>query len=158
MAKHNSEELAKKQLMEILDQIGISAKVSSFEKDGVVDLKVEGENLGALIGFHGETLASLQLIIALSVNKQLKESDWTRVNLDIGSWKQERINSLKDLVDRSIEQIEQDQKDRVTLPSMSPAERREVHVIVSENHPEFESISEGEEPDRKIILKIKQPS
>ncbi len=158
MAKNSAQELTKKIFSEILDFVGLEAKVSIKEKDNTVNVNVEGENLGALIGYHGETLASLQLLLSLMVNKNLKSEDWQRVVVDIGNWREERSNTLKEMIESTVEQLEEGSEEKTGLPSMSSSERREVHVIISEEFPNYESISEGEEPDRRVFLRRKQVS
>jgi len=158
MAKKTAEELTKKLLAETLENIGLEAEAEVKEKDDNIGVNISGDNLGALIGYHGETLASLQLILSLMVNRKLKTDSWKRVSLDIGSWRAERNSSLRDLIARTVEQIEAGTEKKAALPSMSAAERREVHVIVSESFPDYESASEGEEPDRRVVVVKKEAS
>lgn len=158
MAKISAQELTKKFFSQILDQIGLSAKVVIEEKDNIIKASVDGENLGALIGYHGETLGSLQLLLSLMVNKTLKEEDWQRIVVDIGNWREERSSTLREMVERSVEQLEEVDQEKVGLPAMSSSERREIHVIISDQFPDYESISEGEEPDRRVFLKKKTNS
>ncbi len=155
MAKNSAQELTKKLFSKIIGQIGLEAEVEVVEKDNTVTVNVEGENLGALIGYHGETLASLQLILSLMVNREFKSEEWQRITLDIGNWRQERSDALKEMVDHSVEQLETVGQEKVGLPSMNAAERREIHVIISEDFPKYESFSEGEEPDRRVFLRRK---
>jgi len=158
MAKKTAEELAKKFLSEILESVGLEASSEIKETDDSVSVDISGDDLGALIGYHGETLASLQLILSLMVNKNLKSETWKRLTLDIGNWRAERNSSLKDLVTRVVEQIEDSGEEKAALPAMSAAERREVHVIISEAFPDYESVSEGEEPDRRVLVVKKEAS
>lgn len=157
MAKVSAQELTKKLFSQILDQIGLEAEISVKEKDKTIDVSVSGDNLGALIGYHGETLASLQLLITLMVNKTLKNEDWQRITVDIGNWRAERRGALKEIVERSIDQLEATNQEKIGLPPTSAAERREIHVIISEEFQNYESFSEGEEPDRRVFLR-KKPS
>lgn len=157
MAKVSAQELTKKLFSQILDQIGLEAEISVKEKDKTIDVSVSGDNLGALIGYHGETLASLQLLTTLMVNRTLKNEDWQRITVDIGNWRAERSGALKEIVERSIDQLEATNQEKIGLPSMSAAERREIHVIISEEFQNYESFSEGEEPDRRVFLR-KKPS
>ena len=155
MAKNSAQELTKKLFSKIIDQVGLEAELEVKEKDNTVTVNVEGDNLGALIGYHGETLASLQLILSLMVNREFKSEQWQRVIVDIGNWRQERSSALKEMVERSVEQLENGGQEKIGLPSMNAAERREIHVIISEEFPIYESVSEGEEPDRRVFLRRK---
>ncbi|HSX58432.1 MAG TPA: KH domain-containing protein [Candidatus Saccharimonadales bacterium] len=151
MAVSDSQKLAKKLAVELIKKIGLSAEVDAQEKDGVVELSIKGENLGALIGYHGQTLESLQLLLSLMVNRENKE-EWTRVLVDIGSYKAEREEKLGEMLKRAIESIEQSSRSEESLPPMSASERRSVHVILGENYPDYQSESEGEEPNRRIKI------
>ncbi len=155
MAKVSAKELIKEYLSKILDQVGLDAAVDIEEKDNTIKVKIDGENLGALIGFHGETLNSLQLLLSLMLNKKLQEGEWQRVIVDIGNWRAERNNTLKEMIDHTVEQLEEGVEEKIGLPPLNSSERREVHVIISEQFPDFESLSEGEEPDRRVFLKKK---
>ena len=151
MAKNDSK-IAQKLATELVGKIGVKADIEVQESEESLKVKISGENLGALIGYHGQTLESLQLILSLMINNKKNESEWTRVVVDIGSYREERENTLKEMVDRAIEDLEVNGKKEVVLPPMNPSERRAAHVIVSENYPEMQTLSEGEEPYRRIKL------
>lgn len=152
MAKVSAEKLTKEFTENLLEKIGLEAKIRTSEKDNLIEVIVEGENLGALIGYHGETLESLQLLLALMLNRTFKEEDWKRVSVDIGSWREERKATLKSMVEKAIEEIKASDSSRVSLPPMSAAQRREVHIIVSEQFNDYQTQSEGEDPYRKVFL------
>ena len=151
MAKNDSK-IAQKLATELVGKIGVKADIEVQESEESLKVKISGENLGALIGYHGQTLESLQLILSLMINNKKNESEWTRVVVDIGSYREERENTLKEMVNSAIEDLEVNGKKEVVLPPMNPSERRAAHVIVSENYPEMQTLSEGEEPYRRIKL------
>src|SRR3972149_3202825 len=151
MAK-NSEKIATDFTKEVLKKIGMAAEVKVEEDEGSVKVSIFGENLGALIGYHGETLESLQLILGSVVNKRAAEGEWKRVVLDIGDWRAERLSTLGSMVEQAVEALVAQKLKRVSLPVMSSAQRREVHLIVSEKYPNLASQSEGEEPNRRVTL------
>jgi spoIIIJ-associated protein len=151
MAK-NLEKVARDFAQQLLKGIGVDANVEVKQEEGALKVQISGENLGALIGYHGQTLESLQLILGLMINQKQKDEQWTRVIVDIGEYRVERENILKELVNRAVEDLEINQKTEVLLPPMNPSERRAAHVIVSENYPELSTASEGEEPYRRIKL------
>ena len=151
MANDDSK-IARKLAEELIEKIGVKADIEVKEFDENLKVQVSGENLGALIGYHGQTLESLQLILGLMVNNKKEESEWTRVIVDIGSYREERENTLKEMVNRAVEDLEVNGKKEVVLAPMNPSERRAAHIIVSENYPEIQTVSEGEEPYRRIKL------
>jgi spoIIIJ-associated protein len=140
---------------ELIKKIGVKANVEVELEEDVAKVKIEGEALGALIGYHGQTLESLQLILGLLINNSRENSEWSRVVVDVGEYRSERENTLKEMVNRAVEDLEVNRKTEVALQPMNPSERRAVHVIVSENYPELETVSEGEEPYRRIKLRSK---
>lgn len=152
MAKVSAEKLTFDFIEKIINQIGLKADLKVKQENEVVNVTISGDNLGALIGFHGETLESLQLIAALALNREFKEGDWQRVVIDIGGWRAEHTNALFSLIERSVKEITEQKLEKITLPVMSASQRREIHVIVTEKFPKFATESEGQEPNRRIIL------
>lgn len=151
MAK-DSKKVAAEFAKELLEKLGVVADVETTVDDSGIKVAIKGENLGALIGYHGQTLESLQLILGLMVNHQLKAEDWQRVIVDVGEYRAERESTLKQMIDRSVAELKDSGKAENLLPVMSAAERRSAHIIISENYPELETVSEGEEPYRRIKL------
>ncbi len=155
MAK-DTEEVVLDATVDLLKKIGIEAEVTVSETPEAVNVSIAGENLGALIGYHGETLESLQLILSLMLNHELKEGEWKRVVVDIGNWRAERLSTLENMVEQAVSDLKKDRLQRVNLPPMSPAQRREVHVIVTDKYPDLATESEGDEPHRRVVLFVKQ--
>lgn len=151
MGKDTKENLAKDFVETVIKKVGLEAKVSVSEQPEAIKINIDGDNLGALIGYHGETLESLQLLSNLVVNNQEK-GDWVRVIVDIGSYRAEKSESLVKLVERAAEDIRSGVQPRVSLSPMSASQRREVHLIVTENFADLKSESEGDEPYRRITL------
>ncbi len=156
MGKVSAEKVTTEFITKLIDKIGLKADVSVEDNQDNVEVNIKGENLGALIGFHGETLESLQLISSLMLNRKLKEEEWKRVVIDIGNWRKERSVALTTLIENSVKELEAQKLERLTLPSMSASQRREAHVIVSENFSDYGTESEGEEPNRRVVL-FKKP-
>ena len=145
-----SKKLAKDITKELLKKLDIEAKIKGSTLEDSVKVDIEGEDLGLLIGYHGETLESLQLIVSLVVNNKL-EGDWVPISLDIGGWKEERSESLRNLVEKVSSEVKDTNKE-VALQPMSSQQRRMVHLILSD-YPELTSVSEGEEPNRSVVIK-----
>lgn len=135
----------------LLKKLNVDAKVKVTEKDSVIDINLEGEDLGLLIGYHGENLEAMQLIIGLMVNKNIDSEEWVPINLDVGGWRDERIQVLRTMVEKATVDIAS-AKEPVELPPMSASQRRMVHMIIAD-FPGFISESTGEEPNRKVVIK-----
>jgi spoIIIJ-associated protein len=141
-------------ILEFFESLGIKPEVSLKEDDeGTLFIEAKGEELGILIGYHGETLEALQLLLGLVVNKKLESTEWRRVVLDVGGWRNEREEALKSLVSRALARVEET-KQVVDLPPMPASQRRFVHLLLSD-YPEIESHSEQEGADRHIVLSHK---
>ena len=154
VGKSNMEKVIKKAediTKDLLEKLKVDAKVEVVEKDSVININLEGEDLGLLIGYHGENLEAMQLIIGLMVNKNIKSEEWVPVNLDVGSWRDERIQVLRAMVEKATIEIKS-VKESVELLPMSASQRRMVHMILAD-FPGFISESMGEEPNRKVVIK-----
>ncbi len=146
-------------LREILRLLGLRARVSVRAPETAADgrgrasavLDVagdEGEDLGILIGRRGSTLAALQHIINVMINRQFG----TRVivTVDVEGYKRRREESLRNLALRMAEKAKQTGRP-VTLEPMPPAERRIVHLALV-NDPDVVTSSIGNGEARKVII------
>ena len=123
------------------------ADVEGEEENFKVD--INGEDLGALIGYHGETLSSLQLFLNLLVHHKIGE--WRRVLVDIGGYRKEREQTLFGLARRTADRVRFLQTP-VTLTPMQAFERRLVHMALGEEEG-VETVSEGEGWERRVVVK-----
>jgi spoIIIJ-associated protein len=136
---------------EVLEELGVEAKVSVKSSDSLIETKITGEDLGLLIGYRGENLESLQLILGIIINNKLKSEPRIPVLIDVGDWRAQREESLRTLVAKEVTKL--DSGDRaVELPPMPPSQRRTTHLLVKE-HEGLTSESVGEEPNRHIVIK-----
>lgn len=146
------EEFLQKTAEEILRQLGVVAQVTvSLEEGPRCFLNVEGSDLGALIGYHGEALGSLQLILSLAVYRHFGE--WVPLNVDAGGYRREREEKLKALTQRSIDKVRFLSRP-VLLPPMPAYERRLVHLHAAAS-PDIASESEGEGRERHVVLRLR---
>lgn len=122
-----------------------------FEKNDVfVDIK--GDDTGYLIGYRGNVLNSLQVILNNVANKEITER--VRVLLNIGGYKEKREKDLQDLADKIAGTVIRKGKS-VTLEPMTSYERKIIHARLQENS-KVETHSIGEEPNRKIVVSLKK--
>jgi len=135
---------------ELLGKLGLTAEVSVSEgEEESFQVDINGEDLGALIGYHGETLSSLQLFLNLLVHRKIGE--WRRVLVDIGGYRKEREQKLFDLARRTADKVRFLQTP-VKLTPMPAFERRLVHLALSEEA-EVKTESEGEGWERRVVVK-----
>lgn len=146
-------------LEEILALLGIKAHITvrapETAADGygrssaVLDVRgVEGEELGILIGRRGSTLAALQHIINVVINRQFGSR--VIVTVDVEGYKRRREESLRNLAFRLAEKVKQTGRP-ITLEPMPPAERRIVHLALLDD-PNVVTSSIGNGEARKVII------
>ena len=120
--------------------------------DGSLEVDFEGEDMGILIGKRGQTLDSLQYLTSLVVNKG--KSNYIRVKLDTEDYRKRRKETLENLA-RGIAYKEKKPRKPVILEPMNPYERRIIHSALQGNK-FVETVSEGEEPYRHVVVKLKR--
>lgn len=136
----------------LLRLMGLVGVVKTSRDEMRLILNIEGDDLGILIGRMGQTLACLQYIVRLIVAGRLK--DWLPLNVDVCGYKKRRCDSLRELALRLAEQVKLRRRS-VTLEPMPPAERRVIHLALT-NHPEVITHSIGEGTSRKIVISLKR--
>ncbi len=131
-----------------VDLMGVSATVDAFERDDVVRANISGDDLGLLIGRHGSTIDALQYIAAIVVNgdRHIRR----QVVVDAEGYRERRETALRALADRTAQKVVRDAA-AVTLKPMSAAERKVVHLYLKD-HPRVETVSEGQEPFRAVVI------
>jgi spoIIIJ-associated protein len=155
------EKIIKETADKLLEMLGVKAEVSielksspadtSTEADQSVEVSLTTEDTGMLIGYHGETLEALQLILSLCVAKQL--GTFVRVSVEIGEYKKNRTDYLRQLVEQTKAQV-LEQKEEVSLSHLKAWERREVHMLIHDD-PDVVSESTGEGRDRVLTIRPK---
>jgi spoIIIJ-associated protein len=120
--------------------------------DGCLEVSFEGEDMGILIGKRGQTLDSLQYLTSLVVNKG--KSNYIRVKLDTEDYRRRRKETLENLARGIAYKVKKTRKP-VVLEPMNPYERRIIHSALQGNK-FVETISEGEEPYRHVVVKLKR--
>lgn len=148
-AEHN----IKKFLDELISKLptkDITYEIKNDKNDLLVD--INGEDTGYLIGYRGNVLNSLQLILNNVANNDLNER--VRVLLNIGGYKQKREKDLKDLAEKIAGTVIRKRKS-ITLEPMSSYERKIIHSVLQDNS-KVETHSIGEEPNRKIVVSLKK--
>lgn len=116
-----------------------------------LNVDINHQNLGYLIGYRGETLYAFQNILSAIAGKGIDNK--VRVLLDIEGYKAKREKTLKELADKVARTVIKTRKS-VTLEPMQAYERKIIHSRLQENH-KVETISVGEEPTRRIVVSLK---
>lgn len=139
-------------LKEFVEKLSNGTKYTIEIKEKCLYVSINGENVGNLIGYRGETLYALENIIKAISNKDSKNR--VIVRLDIEDYKEKRIKTLQDVAAKKARVVEKTGK-MITLEPMQAYERKIIHSKL-QNHPKIETSSVGEEPHRRIIVSLKK--
>ena len=132
----------------LLKHMGVRALVSVRSGVEPITLDISGRDLGALIGWRGETLRALQSVTNVMVGKHLAEGE--RVIVDVERYRQRREHTVREIAIRAARQVKMT-GDAITLDAMQPFERRAIHLAL-EGDPDVTSSSIGEEPERRVVV------
>lgn len=137
-------------LAPIFEGMGISPSVQVREEEGIAFVDIDGDDVGILIGHHGETMYAIQYLLSLAINKT-KES-YYKIVLDIASYRQKRKEALEVLAKNKANRCRE--RGRYAFEPMNANERRIIHMAL-ENEADIDTFSEGKEPMRRVILVYK---
>ncbi len=143
------EKAAKIALDNLLRSMGVSALAtvrSSSSSEGIVEMDIEGEDSGLLIGRRGETLRALQFMVNLIIGRR----DQGRVILDVEGYRERRYASLRALAGRVADRVAST-KQSITLEPMSANERRAIHMAL-EGNTRVTTESAGLGESRKVTI------
>ena len=136
----------------ILNLAGASAvctlRSAHDPQSGGPQVDIEGEDAGLLIGRRGETLRSLQFIVNVIVNRNSEQS--VRVLLDVEEYRLRRQRALEELAQRVASKVAATGRS-VSLEPMPPAERRVIHMALS-NNPSVTTESDGWGNRRRVSI------
>ena len=146
-------ELARTLVEGLLKHMGIRAQVTARQGSEPTTLDISGRDLGALIGWRGETLRALQSVTNVMVGRHLGEGE--RIIVDVERYRQRREHTVREIALRAARQVKMT-GDAITLDAMQPFERRAIHLAL-EGDPEVTSSSIGEEPERRVVVSLRKP-
>lgn len=140
-------------LRDLIRLMGVEAEISmGTDPEGNIYGYISGETMGVLIGRRGETLDAIQYLTSLKVNRG--RDSYTRVILDTENYRAKREDSLIRLANRMANRATRTGR-RVSFEPMNPYERRIIHFALQKNEL-VETHSEGEEPNRHVVITIKK--
>jgi len=137
---------------DLLSRLGISGSVSvDIDETEAYRVHIETEETGLLIGFHGKTLESLQIILGIIVSKEL--ASWVKVYVNVGDYREKREEALMLMAQHAAERALTMNRP-VELANLSASERRVIHLTLSGDE-RVETESEGEGARRTLLVKPK---
>ena len=135
-------------LERIVEGVGVEAEVRVHESDDEVHADLVGDDLGLLIGRHGQMIDAIQHIAYRVACRGT--SSRKRVVVDAAGYRERRAVALRAAADQAAEAAVHDRRP-VTLEAMTALERKVVHEHLKSRH-DVETYSEGEEPDRRLVV------
>lgn len=147
--KKKEQEKTENLVKELLEKLGFG-EIGVEVKQGneVIKVNLETQEGGILIGYHGEILGALQLILSLILYRQTGK--WQRLSLDIGGYWQRRQEQLEQMALETAQRVKETGKSEA-LPFMSARERQIIHEALAESQEATtESIGEGRE--RRLVI------
>ncbi|MFN2612385.1 MAG: RNA-binding cell elongation regulator Jag/EloR [Solirubrobacterales bacterium] len=135
-------------LERVLEGLGLAGRVQTTEDEETITATVDGEELGLLIGRHGQTIDAIQLVCFQAAFRGMRERK--RVIVDAAGYREQRREALEKRADRISEQALSEDR-AVELEPMNAAERRVIHEYLREKAG-IETYSEGDEPHRFVVV------
>lgn len=135
-------------LERIVAELELEASVAIEEDSEEIRASVEGEDVGLLIGRHGQTIDAVQFLCYQAAFRG--RSERKRVTVDAAGYRVRRGAALRRRADRAAEEAIR-AREPIELEPMGASERRVVHEHLRER-PEVETYSEGDEPHRIIVV------
>lgn len=151
--KSQEKDAAYKFLREVLNCMDIKAEIKIKYTETGLYINLTGPKMGIIIGRRGQTLDSLQYLVSLVVNRNKGKDSFVRVVLDTENYREKREETLIRLANRLAERVVKTRR-KMELEPMNPYERRIIHSAL-QDYPGVITYSEGEEPNRKVIIACK---
>ena len=135
-------------IISICEAMGVDVELITEVDGNTINIEVQGDDMGAVIGRRGETIDALQYLTGLVVNRN--KDKYYKICLDAENYRHKRETSLVRLARRSADKVAR-YKRPITLEPMNPNERRIVHSAL-QGYKGVTTYSVGEEPNRKVVI------
>ena len=139
-------------LIKILKSMGYNANIEVKNKEEVPKYIIFSDNDALLIGKNGKNLKALTMVVSQYLNTELGRN--YKFMIDVNEYKEKREQSLERLAKRIAREVATT-KIEVKLDSMNSYERRIIHNVLTNNKKVYTE-SEGEEPNRYVVVKPKE--
>jgi len=145
-------EFIKEYLNILLTEMGLEVKFESNIRDKQINIKMYSNNNPILIGKNGQTLTALTAVCKAAVFARI--GVYPYLNLDASDYKDKQVSHLERLAKNIAREVRNTGRE-VVMDNMNSYERRIVHNVLTD-FKGVTTISEGEEPNRHIIVKPKK--
>ena len=147
--EQNEEKIIQETVEEFLKLLEVDASMQLERNDDVMSITLDTAESGMVIGYHGENLEALQLILSLVLSRKLGK--FSRVSLEVGDYKKHRTEWLEQLTNQTKERVLTEKKE-ISLPMLKSWERRIVHLYLQEDK-EVVTESVGAGKERTLVIK-----
>ena len=133
----------------LVDAFGTKGTVSVHREDGEIEVRVDGTELGLMVGPGGATLLAIQDLTRVASQRRLGDQD-SRLRIDIAGYRERRREALSRFATKVADEVKETGSARMLEP-MSSADRKIVHDTLVE----YEGVttrSEGEDPRRRVVV------
>ncbi len=141
--------IAEKTIKKFFDLLDLDTKFEITEDEEAISLSLDTEDSGIVIGYHGETLEALQLVLSLILAKE--SGSFKRVSIEVGEYKKNREEWLEKIALDAKERALSERRE-VYLSDLKSWERRVIHLLLQDDK-EVVSESSGEGKERVLVVK-----
>lgn len=143
--------LATELIEEFIKKLGVDAEIEVITASEAFEINLTTEESGIIIGYHGETLEGLQLILSLVISKKIGR--FIRVMVDVGDYRKQRTEYLTSLASQLKDSVLSENKERI-VSSLKSWERRVIHMLLKDDE-DVITESEGSGRDRVLVIRPK---
>ena len=139
-------------LLGMFGKMGLSVQIEKLTTKDKIPFQVHGEDLGILIGKHGQTLDAIQYLTNLVANKEVRRR--CQIVVDVENYRSRREETLVQLAHRLGAKVRRTRQ-KIALEPMNAFERKIIHLAL-QNEKNIKTDSEGQEPYRHIVIYYKR--
>lgn len=133
----------------LLNKMQIDATVSRGVRNGDIIFKVNGESVNNLIGYHGETLESVQYLVNTIVRNRVPQYH-KKIYIDVENYRRKRQDTVEQIAEKMAKKVIATKRS-IKLEPMNSFERKAIHYVLS-NIEHIGTHSEGVEPNRCLVI------
>ena len=155
LSKEDQQEIAEKGkqfLDDMFTQMGLTVVIEKMMTKDKITFQVHGEDLGILIGKHGQTLDAIQYLTNLVAHKDV--SGHCHIVVDVENYRSRREEKLVNLAKRLASKVKRNRQ-KVSLEPMNAFERKIIHTALHDDK-HIVTESAGDEPFRHIVISYKK--
>lgn len=152
--KRDKVELAREFVENVLEYMGVRGTIEVSRDGDVSVIDINGDDLGIIIGRHGETLRSLEVLANVVSSKG--SGTVRRIVVDAGGYRKRREKEIENMAKDAARRVEKTGK-RTVLRPMNARDRRVVHMALQKNG-RVVTQSQGEEPFRRVVVLPREES